>query len=80
MISAACHKRPLLPSMSGVRLLGLYRQPKQFCETSAEVTNYVGLITFCETMWKPGVTEHLCYMLVGKGCDHTDIKSLSQFV
>ena len=64
MVSAACHKKPLLPSVSGVRLLykqprqfyiGLYKQPRQFCETSAEVTNYV--IAFCETMRKPGATE-----------------------
>ena len=35
--------------------IGLYRQPRQFCETSAEVTNYV--INLCETMRKPGATE-----------------------
>ena len=35
--------------------IGLYRQPRQFCETSAEVTNYV--IAFCETMWKSDATE-----------------------
>ena len=35
--------------------IGLYGQSRQFCETSVEVTNYV--IDFCETMWKPGVTE-----------------------
>ena len=35
--------------------IGLYRQYRQFCETSAEVTNYV--IAFRETMWKPGATE-----------------------
>ena len=33
----------------------LYRQPRLFCETSAEVTNYV--IAFCETMWKTVFTE-----------------------
>ena len=33
----------------------LYRQPRQFCETFAEVTNYV--IAFCETMWKSGAKE-----------------------
>ena len=33
----------------------LYRQPRQFCETSVEVANYV--ITFCETMWKAGFAE-----------------------
>ena len=27
-----------------------YRQPKCFCETSAEVTNYIHV--FCETVWK----------------------------
>ena len=35
--------------------LGLYRQPRQFCEISAEVTSYV--IPFCKTMWKSGATE-----------------------
>ena len=57
MISEACHKNPLPPSVSGVGLLYkvLYRHPRQFCETSAEVTNYV--IAFCETMWKPGATD-----------------------
>ena len=56
VISAACHKKPLQPSVSGVGLLyRQYRQPRLFCETSAEVTNYV--VTFCETMWKPGATE-----------------------
>ena len=40
-----CHLR-VLPDY----YIGLYRQPRQFCETSAVVTNYV--ITFCETMWK----------------------------
>ena len=50
VISAACHKKPLLLSVSGVRLLY-----GRFCETSAEVTNY--LIAFCETMRKPGATE-----------------------
>ena len=57
MISAACHKKSLLPSVSGVRLLyiGPCRQPNQFCETSAEVTNYIS--AFCETMRKPGATE-----------------------
>ena len=35
--------------------IGLYRQPRQVCETSAEVANYV--IDFCETMWKTGATE-----------------------
>ena len=52
----ACHKKPLLPSVSGVDYyLGLYRQPRQFCEISAEVTSYV--TAFCETMWKSGATE-----------------------
>ena len=36
---------------------GLYRQPRQFCETSTEVPNY--LIVFCETMWKPGAADIL---------------------
>ena len=53
MISAARHKKPLLPPVSGVGLL--YRQPRLFCKTSAVVTNYV--ITFCEYMWKTRVTE-----------------------
>ena len=35
--------------------IGLYKQPRQFCETSAEVTNYV--IAFCRTMWKVRATE-----------------------
>ena len=35
--------------------IGLYRQLRQFCETSSEVANYV--FVFCETMWKPGATE-----------------------
>ena len=39
MISAVSHNNQLLPSVSGVRLL--YRQPRLFCETSAEVTHYV---------------------------------------
>ena len=30
--------------------LGPYRRPRQFCKTSAEVTNCV--IAFCETMWE----------------------------
>ena len=57
MISAACHKKPLLLSVSGVGLLyrAMKRQPRQFCETFAEVTKYV--ITFRETMWKPGDIE-----------------------
>ena len=43
-------------SLSGVRLLyGAFKQPRQFCETSTEVTNYVN--AFCETMWKTGATE-----------------------
>ena len=49
MVSAACHKKPLLLSVSNVRL------PRQFCETSAEVTNYV--VASCETMGKPAATE-----------------------
>ena len=57
VISAACHKNPLLLPVSGVGLyyIGLGRQPRQFCETSAEVTKYV--IAFCEAMRKPGATE-----------------------
>ena len=57
MISAACHKNPLVPSVSGVRLLyiGLYRQLRQFCDTCTEVTNYV--IALCETVQKPRTTE-----------------------
>ena len=41
----------------GYGRIGVYRdkQPEQFCETSAEVTNYV--IAFCETMRKPVATE-----------------------
>ena len=35
--------------------IGLYKQPRLFWESSAEVTNYV--IAFCETMWKTGATE-----------------------
>ena len=56
MISAARHKRPLLLSMSmSDYYIGLYRQPRLFCETSVEVTNY--LIAFCENLWKAGATE-----------------------
>ena len=35
--------------------IGLYRQPRLSCETSAEVIIYV--IAFCETMWKTWATE-----------------------
>ena len=35
--------------------IGLYKQPRQFCETSADVTNYVNGL--CETMCKSGATE-----------------------
>ena len=35
--------------------IGLYRQLRLFCETSAEVTNYV--IALGETMWKTRATE-----------------------
>ena len=35
--------------------IGLNKQPRQFCETSAGVTNCV--IAFCETMQKRGATE-----------------------
>ena len=35
--------------------IGLHRQLRQFCETSAEVTNYE--IAFCETTWKSEATE-----------------------
>ena len=45
----------LLQGDVGELFLGLYRQPRQFCETFAEVTNYV--IAFCETMWKSGAIE-----------------------
>ena len=56
MISAACHIKPLLyQSMVSDYYIGLYKQPRLFCETSAEVTNYV--IAFCEIMWKPEATE-----------------------
>ena len=37
----------------GVKVL--YRQPRLFYKTSAEVTNYVS--AFCETVWKRGTTE-----------------------
>ena len=56
MISAACHKKPLLlHAVLSDYYIGLFRQPRQFCKTSAEVTNY--RIAFCETMLKPGATE-----------------------
>ena len=56
MISAACHKKPLLLCVSGVKLLYRGKQKnRQFCETSAEVTNYV--TAFCAIMQKPGTTE-----------------------
>ena len=42
VISTECHKKPLLLSVSDVRFyIGLYKQPRQLCETSAEGTNYV---------------------------------------
>ena len=42
MISAACHKKPfLLYLVVSDYHIGLYRQPRQFCETSAEVKNYI---------------------------------------
>ena len=57
MVSAACHKKSLAPSVIGVRFLYRAIQTAQtvLYETSAEVTNYV--IAFCETMCKPGATE-----------------------
>ena len=56
MISVACHKKPLLlHAMLSDYYIGLFRQSRQFCKTSAEVTNY--LIAFCKTMLKPGATE-----------------------
>ena len=56
VISTACHKKPLLLSVSDVDYyIGLYKQPRWFCETSAEVTNYA--IAFCEIMGKPVATE-----------------------
>ena len=43
MISVASHNKLLVPSVSDVSLLhmAMLVQPRQFCETSAEVSNYV---------------------------------------
>ena len=52
----ACHKKPLLLSVSGVGLLYLaIWTTKTVLQNVCRSQNY--LIAFCETMWKPGAME-----------------------
>ena len=53
VISAASHKNSFVPYVSGVGLL--YRQPRQFCETYAEVTRHA---LFHVGFMSPGTSDN----------------------